>query len=123
MTLPSNTIGADNLLIYPEITPAGVDYIIDYVSLTEVNSGDNWEDDVEANIDALRKKNVKINFIGVEQSEIDDLTLDIEQVTHNYPFGHAVQAAAISECESSGTDNYYCKHVKDNYNWIVDTYK
>lgn len=108
------------MMIYPEIEPSAVDYIVDFVCLSEYSPSDEWENDVEANIDSLRKRNISINFAGVDAKE---LTLEITQTSHNYPFGHAVVSQNIADCETSGVDNAYCNHVKDNYNWIVDTYR
>ena len=69
-SLPADVVGADSLLIYPEIEPSGVDYIVDFVCLSEYSPSDEWENDVDANIDSLRKRNISINFAGVDAKQL-----------------------------------------------------
>ena len=47
----------------------------------------------------------------------------MEQLSHRFPFGHAVQSSLIAACHEAGTDDEYCSHISNNYNWIVDTYR
>ena len=52
-----------------------------------------------------------------------DLVLEVEQTSHFFPFGQAVQSKAIADCHDQGVDNNYCQYVSQNFNWIVDTYR
>ena len=47
----------------------------------------------------------------------------MEQLSHGFPFGHAVQSSLIAACHEAGTDDEFCSHISGNYNWVVDTYR
>ena len=66
--------------------------MLDNVVLEQPESDDTWKDDIDAKIDAIRKKNVHINFIDQDASELD---LKIVQKTHKFPFGHAIKSALV----------------------------
>ena len=40
-----------------------------------------------------------------------------------FPFGQAVQSSKIAASHEAGTDDEFCSHISNNYNWIVDTYR
>ena len=55
-----------------------------------------------------------------------ELRLEVEQTSHLFPFGQAVQSVAIASCYDQVTDSAldnYCQYVRSNFNWIVDTYR
>ena len=76
--------------------------------------------DANARIEELRKSQVEFNFLDVEATE---LSLEVEQLSHSFPFGQAVNSERIAECHYSGTDHDECLFIKTNYNWIVDTWR
>ena len=86
-------IGADLLNFYCEISPADVDYKLDNFVLQQPEIDDAWKDDIDVKIDAIRKRNVHINFIDQDASE---LNLEIVQKTHKFPFGHAVASKLVA---------------------------
>jgi len=110
---------ATEITLYLEVTPSTTDYHLDDVMLIWTDP-DNWRQDVDAKIDALRKKDLTFNFAGIDASGLE---LEITQLTHKYPFGQAVQGPAIAECQTIGVDNNYCSYVKNNFNWVVDTFR
>ena len=110
----------ETLRFYLEVSPPSVNYELDNIILQKWCPDRTWENDVNTKIDTLRKRNVQLNFNGIDAAELE---IDVEQLSHKFPFGQAVQSPAIQECQVSGVDNEYCAHVRDNYNWIVDTYR
>ena len=86
-------IEADLLNFYCEITPAKVDYNLDNVVLEQAENDDGWQDHIDEKIDVIRKRNVQINFIEQDASE---LTLEIIQKSHKFPFGHAVTSTLVN---------------------------
>ena len=129
-------IGADLLNFYCEISPSEVDYKLDNVVLEQPENDDGWKDDIDAKIDAIRKRNIHINFIDQDASE---LNLEVIQKNHKFPFGHAIASKMVKvtlmnvliieflvqlgDCYIAGVDDDYCSHVRNNYNWIVDEYR
>ena len=89
-------IGADHIQLYCEMSPVDLDYRLDNVVLEQGEVDDSWKDDVDAKIDALRKRNVNLNFIDIEATELE---LDVVQETHKFPFGHAVISQAVMNIE------------------------
>ena len=85
-------IGADHIQFYCELSPVDLEYKLDNVVLDKWEVDDSWKDDVDAKIDALRKRDVTINFIDIEATELE---LDIVQETHKFPFGHAVISQSV----------------------------
>ena len=76
--------------------------------------------DANARIEELRKSQVEFNFLDVEATE---LSLEVEQLSHSFPFGQAVASNNIAACHSAGEDDNYCSYVSNNFNWLVDTYR
>ena len=99
---------------------ADCDYSLDNIVLEKWEIDDNWDNDIDEKIDHLRKKDVHFNFVDIDAT---GLVVSFEQLNHGFPFGHAVISQTISDCHLDGTDNEYCQHVKDNYNWVVDSYR
>ena len=85
-------IGADLLNFYCEISPSEVDYKLDNVVLEQPENDDGWKDDIDAKIDAIRKRNIHINFIDQDASE---LNLEVIQKNHKFPFGHAIASKMV----------------------------
>ena len=122
LTLPNFILGSDEVQFYLEVTPAETDYSLDNISLGAADVGD-WEEEANQRIDALRKRNVNINFNLDSSVIIEDLVLEIEQKSHNFPFGTAVKSTRIADCYDANADDKYCEFVRDNFNWLVDTYR
>ena len=83
-------------------------------------SDDSWRDEANTRIEELRKSDVQMNFVDVDATE---LSVEVEQVSHSFPFGQAVVSQTIADCSDDGEDDNYCTYVKDNFNWLVDTYR
>ena len=77
-------------------------------------------EDANARIEEIRKSQVEFNFLNVEATE---LSLEVEQLSHTFPFGQAVNSERIAECKYSGADHDECLFIRENYNWIVDTWR
>ena len=77
-------------------------------------------DDANARIEEIRKSKVEFNFLDVEATE---LTIEVDHLSHTFPFGQAVSSERIAECHYSGSDHDECLFIKTNYNWIVDTWR
>jgi len=122
ITLPQFIIGSDKIELYLEVSPENADYILDNVILEIVDEG-NWVEEANQRIDTLRKSNINFHFNFDSSVKTEDLLLEIEQKTHKFPFGTAVVSTKIAECFDAKYDDHYCVFVRDNFNWMVDSYR
>ena len=121
LTLPSLIIGAEEVQLYLEVSPADADYDLDNVSLEQQDLGD-WEEEANKRIETLRKRTVEISF-NLDLINPGDLQIEITQKNHKFPFGTAVVSPKIAGCYDANNDDLYCGFVRDNFNWLVDTYR
>ena len=68
---------AEELMLYLETDSAGVDYDVDNVVMKKRLTSDAWRKQAEEDIERIRKRNITINFSGIDTS---DLVLDVTQV-------------------------------------------
>ena len=89
----------------------------------EKENDGNWEEEANKRIDILRKRNMNIHFNLDSSVIVENLILDIEQKSHDFPFGTAVKSQFIADCYDKNVDDSYCSFVKNNFNWLVDSYR
>ena len=121
MTLPNFILGSDEVQFYLEVTPGEALIDLDNISLEQEDEG-NWQEEANKRIYILRKRKVKINF-DLDSVKPEDLQIEIEQKNHKFPFGTAVKSSRIADCYDANEDDLYCGFVRDNFNWLVDTYR
>ena len=121
VTLPTSIIWADEALLYLGLIPADADYDLDNVSMEHQEWGD-WEEEANNRIENLRKRHVAISF-DLDSINPTELQLEINQKNHKFPFGTAVESPRIADCYDSNKDDLYCGFVRDNFNWLVDTFR
>ena len=80
----------------------------------------SWKEEANDRIEQLRKRNVIFNFLDTDASK---LVLDVVQTSHSFPFGQAVNSEHIAGCRISDKDDEVCDFVKQNFNWVVDTFR
>ena len=68
---------ADELTLYLETESEGVDYDVDNVLMERLVISDTWRQQAEEDIERLRKRNITINFSGIDAT---DLVLNVTQV-------------------------------------------
>ena len=68
---------ADELMLYLETESEGVDYDVDNVLMERLVISDTWRQQAEEDIERLRKRNITINFSGIDAT---DLVLNVTQV-------------------------------------------
>ena len=68
---------ADELTLYLETESEGVDYDVDNVTMERLVISDTWRQQAEEDIERLRKRNITINFSGIDAT---DLVLNVTQV-------------------------------------------
>ena len=89
--------------------------------MSALNYPDNsWVTEANTRIEEIRQSQVEFNFLDVEATE---LRLEVEQLSHTFPFGQAVSSERMAECHYSGTDHDECLFIRNNFNWIVDTWR
>ena len=125
-------VGASEIKLYLEVSPNS-DFNIDDVSLEEVDNGGDgeekdWEEKAVKRINALRKRDLRIELVMPEGTSYDQLVLEVTQLAHSFPFGTAVKSPRIAACWDAGdgdqpVNDAYCNFVEENYNWVVDTYR
>jgi len=119
LTFPAQALGAQELKLYLEVKP-NVNFGLDDVVLEQVDDG-HWEEEANQRIDILRKRDLSMVITGSVGEE--DWKLEVVHENHSFPFGTAVQSPRIASCWDSGEDDAYCLFVKENFNWLVDTYR
>ena len=97
------------------------DSVVDIIE--EIVEEGNWVEEANQRIDKLRKSNITFHFNFDSSINMNDLSLEFEQKTHKFPFGTAVVSTRIAECFDSNQDDNYCSFVRDNFNWMVDSYR
>ena len=81
MSLHELVAQADELMLYLETESEGVDYDVDNVMMERLVISDTWRQQAEEDIERLRKRNITINFSGIDAT---DLTLNVTQVSGEY---------------------------------------
>ena len=102
-----------------EGSPASSDFYLDNISLQETED-DSWKEEANDRIEKFRKNNVEINFLDTDGTQ---LTVEVTQTSHLFPFGQAVDSPDIARCYDMDRDDNYCSYVKNNFNMITDTYR
>ena len=78
MSLHELVAQADELMLYLETESEGVDYEVDNVMMERLVISDTWRQQAEEDIERLRKRNITINFSGIDAT---DLVLNVTQVS------------------------------------------
>ena len=78
MSLHELVAQADELMLYLETESEGVDYDVDNVVMERLVISDTWRQQAEEDIERLRKRNITINFSGIDAT---DLVLNVTQVS------------------------------------------
>ena len=119
--IPDSVTTADLVELLFEGSPAQANFELDNISLTAGDGDDlTWQDEANQRIEKLRKRKVEFNFLDIEARE---LTVEVEQTSHLFLFGQAVDSDLIASCYDSGRDENYCNYVRNNFNIITDTYR
>ena len=129
VNLPASVAGANEIKLYLEVSPSS-NFDLDNVSLEEADNGgtDDWEEEADARIDILRKRNLTLEVVMPKGTTYDQLVMEVTQRGHNFPFGTAVKSSRLADCWDAGNgsqpvNDAYCSFVGENFNWIVDTYR
>ena len=121
VTLNSALKTSDHINLYLETSPSEVGYHLDNVVMEKWEADGAWRDEANTRIEEKRKRNIQMNFPNIDAT---GLTINYQQLTQGFPFGHAVISDRISDCQVGNQEwTEYCEYVADNYNWIVDTYR
>jgi GH35 family endo-1,4-beta-xylanase len=107
---PSFTGTPITLMFYAEGPPAGVNFLLDDVSVTEVSS--DWKTPANARIEQLRKRDARIHVVDASGLPVPDALLQVRQRRHQFGFGSAITAWAM-------TDPRYTTFFKNNFEWAV----
>ena len=81
MSLHELVAQADELMLYLETESEGVDYDVDNVMMERLVISDTWRQQAEEDIERLRKRNITINFSGIDAT---NLVLNVTQVSGEY---------------------------------------
>ena len=114
--------GMTEARLYLEGTPVAAEPLVDSVSLvvggeaTTADPGD-WRDQADQRIRELRQRELTVVVEGAADQQ--ELTLELTQVRHRFPFGTALNGKKIKACVDSGEDDAYCSFARDNFNFVV----
>jgi len=121
INLPRQVVGAREVKLYLEVTP-DADFDLDDIVMQVVDAGD-WESEANERIDRLRKRDVTIQVTIEGTDSPSELTLEVDQTDHLFPFGTAVKSDKIAACWDAKEDTPYCSFVRENFKWMVDSYR
>jgi len=121
INFPREVVGSREVKLYLEVTPEA-DFDLDDIIMEVVDAGD-WESEANERIDQLRRRDVNIEVMMAGSDDPSQLTLEVDQVDHLFPFGTAVKSDKIAACWDLQEDSPYCAFVRDNFKWMVDSYR
>lgn len=107
---PSFTGTPIDLTFYAEGPPAGVSFLLDDVSISEVSS--DWKTPANARIEQIRKRDARIHVVDAAGLPVPGALLQVRQRRHQFGFGSAITAWAMS-------DPRYTTFFKNNFEWAV----
>ncbi len=99
-----------SLFFYVEGPQAGVDLIIDAVSLTEIDS--DWRAEADERIEQVRRRNVALSVVDSRDCPIGGAEISIEQVESHFGFGTAISHHPMG-------DPRYTDFIAENFEWAV----
>ena len=121
VTLPAWVRGAASIDLYLEAFPETTSFLVDDVALYEEDTS-GWEEEANERIEQIRKSDLRVTFVMESGGSVDDLQLEVNQKSHQFGFGSAVQSLEISRCQD-GEESSYCTFAKENFNFMSDTYR
>lgn len=101
-----------DLVLYIEGPAAGVSYYVDDVEVREVGTVATWEEEANARIEQLRKRDAQIKIVDSNNNPVPGVSLDIKQKKHHFAFGSALARGPMS-------DSRYTDYFKKNFEWAV----
>lgn len=100
------------LQFYVEGPPAERNFYVDDVSVVSAGTADDWEEEANARIEELRKRDAQIKVVDENNQPVSGITVNASQLKHHFGFGSALS-----------TDSMYSQEYKDffkeNYEWAV----
>jgi len=126
INFPPPVLDATEVQLYLEGDPGTSFFRMDDVYLTTREDPDNWEEEANERIEKLRKSNADIKIVASSnhnKGQASGYTLQVEQKTHNFAFGTALDCGHVSECLQSEVDDEYCQFASDHYNMLVCAYR
>lgn len=103
---PSTT----SLFFYVEGPQAGVDLLIDAVSVREIDP--RWRSEADTRIDQLRRRDLEISVVDQNGCPVPDAAISIEQVESDFAFGTAISHLPMG-------DRRYTDFIAENFEWAV----
>ena len=76
----------------------------------------SWQDQANARIKEIRQSQLRV---VVEGGAGEQLSLELTQLRHRFPFGTALSGNLIADCVETGEDDAYCTFAKENFNFVV----
>lgn len=99
----------------PKNRPAAVGSFICILILSVVSGlpayGD-WENDANARIEQIRKRNAQITIVDSLGNAVPGLNVQIDQIKHHFKFGTCIQYSKMS-------DAVYKNFILDHFEWAV----
>jgi GH35 family endo-1,4-beta-xylanase len=74
-----------------------------------------WQDDANARIEQIRKRNAEITILGTGGSPVADVNVQIEQTRHSFAFGTCIAYGSLTGSSQTNYRNFILNH----YEWAV----
>jgi endo-1,4-beta-xylanase len=97
------------LAIYFEGPAAGVNYYLDDVNVVDAGG---WEEEANARIEQIRKRDALITIVNPGGHPISDVNVQIQQTKHQFAFGSCINYRVLSDAN-------YANFFKDHFEWAV----
>lgn len=109
--------GVSYAQFYVQIPASQVNYLVDTASMTEIVFPSDWWNEANARIDQHRKNNIALN-VNIGDRNPADVTVELRQRKHGFPFGTAVQSALLT-----GSNTAYQQFFNNTFDWAVMEYE
>ncbi|XP_046546492.1 endo-1,4-beta-xylanase 3-like [Haliotis rubra] len=101
---------------------AGVDFLVDHMSLTEIPEDKDWKSKADKRIDQLRKNNIHFNIQVPPHVSYADLVIQVDLVKHGFSFGSQTNTKTLSLDPHYADLFYYLFNFAtvNDYYWHTD---
>lgn len=107
--------GTNSVAIYIQIPETDVNYLVDHMSLYQLQKDNNLMTEAKHRIQSLRMAALTVRVNNSASLDTSNLEIDVKQLKHTFAFGSAVGAAMIVDPAHQKYQDFFY----DNFEWAV----
>lgn len=107
--------GLTSVTVYIQVDNKDVNYMVDSMSMKELQHDSQWKSKANARIEANRKSNINIKITNGHGIDTSNLQIELNQTKNAFAFGTAVNADAIHDPAQTGYQDFFY----NNFEWAV----